>query len=243
MQFDVMTRPITPMPILPGEWWVEDPPTTFPMHGWVDVDNGSTDDDKLAGLGVIAEGIYEFAVEKASGGHAIALTLLRAVGYLGARRDLTTIVGGAGPGIRTPEAQLQQSLQYRIALYPHAQSWDQSAIERQAQEFMTPLRSVTVEPHMGHLPATAENLRVEGANVVLSSVKQAEDGHALIVRLYNPAEQTTTATLTLPLPLTAAYITRLDESVLEPVGNQDEQSLYVEIPRKKIMTLRIEFEK
>lgn len=239
MQFDVMTRPIRPTAIQRGDWWVEDPPETFPMHGWMDIDNGETGEETHAGLGVIAEGIYEFAVEKTSEGRNIALTLLRAVGYLGARRDATTIVGGAGPSMRTPEAQLQKTLQYRIALYPHGQSWEQSEIERQARDFMTPVRSITVEPHVGHLPATAENLRVEGQSVVLSAVKQSEDGSALIVRVYNPTQQGTTATMTLPAKLTGAYLARLDETILEPITLSDDQAVTVEVPAKKIVTLRL----
>jgi alpha-mannosidase len=108
---------------------------------------------------------------------------------------------------------------------------------------MTPLRSVTVEPHTGHLPVTAENLRVEGRSVVLSSVKQAEDGNALIVRLYNPSEQPTTATVMLPVPVRGATVTRLDETALEPVKNLDVYSLFVGIASKKVVTLRIEFDR
>ena len=184
MQFDVMTRPVKPQPIEAGDWWVEDPPQTFPMHGWMDL-SGKTNGGQMIGLGVIAQGVHEFGVDDAD----VALTLLRAVGYLGARSDLTTILGGAGPGIATPEAQLQKTLSYRLALYPHVGTWDEAEVWRQAQAHLTPPRSLTVVAHPGELPDSGEGLRVEGKNAVLSALKQAEEGSALILRLYNPSAE------------------------------------------------------
>lgn len=233
MQFDVMTRPIMPTAIAPGEWWVEDPPQTFPQHGWMDIS-----DEAGRGLCVISEGVHEFAVLPTPQ-REVALTLLRAVGYLGARQDLTTIIGGAGPSFPTPEAQLQRTLTYHLALRPHAQSWEQDEVWRDAAEALTPPRALTLEAHTGMYAPQASWLRVEGKNALLSAIKRAEESEALIVRLYNPTLQATRATISLPLALREAALTDLQETALEALPLSTAGSLEVELAPKKIVTLKL----
>lgn len=237
MQFDVVTRPIAPVPIQPGDWWVEDPPTTFPQHGWMDIS-----DDAGRGLCVISEGIHEFAVLNTPR-REVALTLLRAVGYLGAREDLTTIIGGAGPSFPTPEAQLQRTLHYRLALYPHAQSWHADQVWRQAAEFAAPARTITIEAHAGSRSASASWLRVEGGNAILSAVKRAEESDALIVRLYNPSPLPTRAAVHLPAAIHSAALTDLQEREIGSVARAGTGSVEVEIAPKKIVTLKLQPER
>ena len=233
MQFDVMTRPTQPEPIVPGEWWMETPPETFPMHTWMDV-HGTTEPSDIAGLCVIAEGVYEFGVED----DEIALTLLRAVGYLGAAQDPTTIIGGAGPAIATPEAQLQQKLSYRIALYPHGGDWQSSKVWQHAQAFLTPPRSITTVPSVGELPPTQSGFQVEGAT--MSSLKQSEDGQAVILRLFNATNEPTTGRIRCPVPFTAAYLADLNEHPHTHLTSDDDRTLEIELPQKAIITLRLE---
>ncbi|MEQ9030574.1 MAG: glycoside hydrolase family 38 C-terminal domain-containing protein [Aggregatilineales bacterium] len=238
MQFDVMTRPIEPQPIQHGEWWVEDPPRTFPMHGWMDVSDKNTQAD-VVGLGVLAEGLYEFGVERVDADHEIALTILRAVGYLGARNDPTTIIGGAGPGIPTPEAQLQTQLHYRMALYPHIGTWSDAQIIRQSQEFHTMPRCVIATVHEGTQPTQSTGLQIESEQVVVNSIKQSEDGTSVIVRLYNPTLQAQSARLTMPKPIQSASIVTLRERNLQALEVQADDSVVVTVPIKKIMTISL----
>jgi alpha-mannosidase len=83
---------------------------------------------------------------------------------------------------------------------------------------------------------------VAGQNAVTSAVKRAEDGGGLIVRLYNPSDTATIATLTLPRPVSAAHLCNLREQPLEPapVGDEDD-TVAVELPPKKIATVRLVF--
>lgn len=233
MQFDTITRLIQPEPIQQGDWWVEDPADTFPMHGWMDIS-----DPLLGGMSVIAEGLHEFAVEPHVDGRDIAITLLRSVGYLGARRDLTTIIGGAGPGIATPEAQLEQRLSMRLALYPHQDTWENTEIWREARQFLTGVRGVTTVPHEGDLPATAEGLHIEGQNAVLSSLKQSEDGTGLIVRLYNPAHEQTEAKIFTSQVIQQAWLTALNEQAISSL-DVDGNTVHITLPAKKIVTVKL----
>lgn len=234
MQFDAVTRPIKPQAIKQGDWWVEDAPETFPMHGWMDISEANK-----GGLCVITEGIYEFAVDKHDSGRDIALTLLRSVGYLGARRDLTTIIGGAGPSIPTPEAQLQKKLQYRLALYPHKNTWDEAEVWREAQSFLTGVRAISVVPHEGDIAPIREGICLEGKNAILSSVKQSEDSEGMILRLYNPSEQDTQAKIHFPVAVKGAFLTNLEENVSENIALEDDKEVPVDVPAKKIVSLKV----
>lgn len=231
MQFDAQTRPIHPEPVQPGDWWVEHAPTTFPMHGWASISGGE------AGLSVLAEGVYEFGVEAAETGSALALTLLRAVGYLGARRDPNTIIGGAGPGIPTPEAQLQTTLHYRLALFPHAGDWQAANVPTVAQAWMAAPRIVGAVPGSGSLPPSQAGIRIEGG-AVLSAVKGAEDGAGVILRVFNPADDPTTTTIHLPAAIASASLCRLDETPTAPLNVQERRAVQLDVPPRAIVTVR-----
>lgn len=234
MQFDAITRPIKPQAIEQGEWWVEDPAEAFPMHGWVDVSTA-----KQGGLTVIAEGLYEFAVDEYQAQREIAVTLLRSVGYLGARTDPTTIIGGAGPGIPTPEAQLQQDLSFRLCLFPHRDTWDVAEVWREAQGFLTGTRAVTTVAHKGGRSAISEGIQISGKNAVLSGIKQAEDGTGIILRLYNPSDMKTEAIISFPLQVQAAFLTNLRESTLESL-EFEANVLQIQLPKKQIVTIKVQ---
>jgi alpha-mannosidase len=236
MQFDVVTRPVKPEPIAPDDWWVEDPPETFPMHSWMDL----CKPDSSSGLCLIAQGLHEFEIDVHADSTDVSLTLLRAVGYLGARRDPTTILGGAGPGIPTPEAQLQQILHYRIALYPHQGSWDAADASYQAQSFLTPPRVVTTVPHTGDLNTMREGLIVSGSNVVLSSLKQSEDRQAVVIRLYNPSNETTQAIVDFPIDISAAHTINLQEQPIDELPVENNNKIMCIISAKKVVTLKVQ---
>ncbi len=234
MQFDIITRPITPEPIAPNDWWIEDPAETFPMHDWMSLCRP----DESSGLAVIAEGLHEFGVQPNGD---IDLTLLRAVGYLGARRDPTTILTGAGPGIPTPEAQLQQTLHYRLALYPHQGNWQSSRIWQQARDFLTVPRAISVVPHSGNSLSQQTGIQLESDRVVLSSIKQAEDGESLIVRVYNPTDETQSATLAFPRDIANVYHVNLQEQVESQVADFQLNSLDIDVLAKTISSYKVSF--
>jgi alpha-mannosidase len=134
-QFDVVSHPVKVVPV-PEEAWVEDAPTTFPQQDWVDLSDGER------GLCIIVRGLPEYEVLDTDR-REIAVTLLRAVGYLGAGFDMRTAVVGAGPHIATPEAQIQRKLTFSLSILPHRGTWEQAEVWRQALEFNNPPRSYT----------------------------------------------------------------------------------------------------
>jgi mannosylglycerate hydrolase len=112
-----------------------------------------------------------------------------------------------------------------------------------ARDFQTPLRaapaSVDAEPRESTLPPLASFLRVAPATVALSSVKRAEDGDGVIVRLVNLADAPALARIETLLPINRAARARLDETPIEPVrlGDRD-RALALGLRPLEIATLR-----
>jgi alpha-mannosidase len=225
---------------------VEDAPTTFPQQDWVDLSDGER------GLCLIVQGLPEYEVLDTDR-HEVAVTLLRAVGYLGAGFEMRTAAVGAGPHIATPEAQIQRKLTFSLSVLPHNGSWDQAEVWRQALVFNNPPRAYTTgmeknQPAFapGAQPARRSFLSVTGRNVVLSSVKKAEAGEALVLRLYNPSEDETEAVIQLPFIPAGVRLAGLDENP-RPVSGTETAPVHkagglvhVAVAPKKVITLRVE---
>jgi alpha-mannosidase len=91
-----------------------------------------------------------------------------------------------------------QGLQtFRMVLVPHAGFWQDAGIVRQAEELVAPALVVYQGIHPGALPQSNSFLSVDAPDVVVSAIKMAEEGDALIVRLYETAGKETTANLAL----------------------------------------------
>ncbi len=244
-QFDVVSHPIKVVPV-PDEAWVEDAPTTFPQQDWVDVSDGER------GLCLIVQGLPEYEVLDTDR-HELAITLLRAVGYLGAGYDMQTTAVGAGPHIATPEAQIQRKLTFSLAILPHQGRWDQAEVWRQALAFNNPPRAYAAgmeknKPGFtpGTQPAGRSFLSITGHNVILSSVKKAETGNALLLRLYNPSELVTKASIQLPFVPADVHLAGMDESPRPALGvetepiNENNGYVQVVLAPKKVITLILE---
>jgi mannosylglycerate hydrolase len=244
-QFDVVAHPIRVQPVA-DEAWDEDPPTTFPQHDWVDLSDGRR------GLCLISQGLPEYEVLDTSR-REIAVTLLRAVGYLGAGTDLQTAQVGAGPNIATPEAQIQRKLTYSLSVLPHTGQWDEAEVWRQALARNNPPRAMTtglVKNQMagarGILPSRQSFLSVEGRNAILSALKKAETGEDLILRLYNPSQTPTRATVQLPFVAQNVQLVGLDEKPRAPATAEEAPEvtangqIRVSLPAGKIVTLTLQ---
>ena len=243
-QFDVVSHPIKVTPV-PDEAWVEDAPTTFPQQDWVDLSDGER------GICLIVQGLPEYEVLDTNR-HEVAVTLLRAVGFLGAGYDMQTAAVGAGPHIATPEAQIQRKLTFSLSVLPHRGSWDQAEVWRQALAFNNPPRAFTTgmeKNRSAFTPGTQSPrrsfIKVEGQNAILSTLKKAEIGDALILRLYNPSDIPAQATLQLPFIPASIHLSGLDELPRTTSGAESAPVLEARgkvtllLPPKKVITLRM----
>jgi alpha-mannosidase len=164
--FAIVERPARP----PGDdTWMEPPAPTHHHGGLV-----------CAGtLCVMSRGLPEYeAIPRAGGGVDLALTLLRAVGWL-SRDDLTTRRGGAGPPIAVPDAQGlgERVCEYALSL---AGATGDAELVRAADDYRFELAEGPGRVDLAGL------LEVEGERFACSALKGAEDGDGVILRLYNP---------------------------------------------------------
>ncbi|MCA1569360.1 MAG: hypothetical protein LC798_03355 [Chloroflexi bacterium] len=191
----------------------------FPQQTFTSVDADGR------GLTIANRGLSEASVLD-DGLGTIAVTLLRAVGFL-SRGDLLSRIEGAGPLMPTPEAQMLGPVFAEYSIIPHAGSWADARSHRDAHAFNAELAGVelpvgrptrdpgrSIRPPSAHqLPPVASLLEVEG-DVEVSAVKGAEERDELVVRVLNESAAPTTARLR---PYRSPTRTRMLNLVEEPI--------------------------
>ena len=159
----------------------ETPPPTFPARRFVDCSDGRL------GLALLADGTFEYEV--CDGGRELAVTLLRATGWL-SRRRLPLRPDPAGPAVPVEGAQVQGIRRWRYGLLLHAGDWERAHVGRRADAFLNPLEAVTGSgPVRPDRPGAGQRLRVDGAEV--SAV--LGDGANVAVRVFNPGSEAVSA--------------------------------------------------
>lgn len=207
--WDLVECPVDPPAGAPD--WAEAPAATRPQRGWVDISDGSW------GVAVLNRGLPEVEVSRTQEGTEIALTLLRCVGWL-SRGDLPCRPGYAGPALPTPEAQClgRHTFQYALVLHPG----DWRAVISEAEAFQTELRAVSVHTGAGSLPARASFVTVDPPCVQISALKTAQEGQDLILRLWNPKQQTIEATVQLWRRFSCVTRTDMAEQAIAEVARE-----------------------
>ncbi len=217
--FEVSTRSLGETHSADNTEWAEAPVNLFPQKRFVDLSNDAY------GLAILNRGLPECEVIQnvagAAGGQAVAITLLRCVEWL-SRGDLATRRGHAGPMEYTPEAQCQGVNTFDYALVPHSGSWQaqDALVLKQAQAFQIPLttRAFVTNQHPGaQLPSLLE---LKPAALIVSTIKRAEKGQGIVIRLYNPLREEIGGEIRPGFDFTEAYQANLLEEYLVPLDVQ-----------------------
>jgi hypothetical protein len=154
---------------------------TFVSRRFVDCSNGEM------GLAVLHDGLLEYEVVHK--GKELALTLLRATGYL-SRSAPKLRPNPAGPPFPVEGAQLQKPIALEYALLPHRGDWHAADLYAAADEFLIPFVHAPAGQE-GERAASGRALTVDGA--VVSAVHRDVGG--VTVRLFNPTAGEVTASL------------------------------------------------
>jgi len=165
---------------------IEQPIGTVPQKTFACIQEGTR------GVALFNRGIPEVEVRRAEHGTDIALTLIRAVGWL-SRGDLRLRNGHAGPGLETPAAQSLGLHRFEYALTTFAGDWETAGIVAQAHQFAYPPTAITAEAHRGALAGDAALIRCDNPAVVISAVTPSQRPHAFVVRCYNSSTRAQTA--------------------------------------------------
>ncbi|AOV97265.1 alpha-mannosidase [Edwardsiella hoshinae] len=217
-QFGSITRPVSDpaMATWQQEGWKEAPIPVWQLMNFAALQDGGQ------GLALFTEGLREFEVIGEQH-NTFALTLFRSVGVLG-KEDLLLRPGRpSGIKLPTPDSQMRGPLRCRFSLFSFAGDAHQAGVMQQARAFVTPIRCYNKIPYDAmklnvapfHTPSSYSLLAMEASGPVLSVLKKAEDADALIIRVYNPSEQSVlTGQLTLDRAPQEWLETRMDEQPL-----------------------------
>src|SRR5580704_7929904 len=130
--------------------------------------------------------------------------------------------------------------EFTYSLFPHDQSWREALTMRRGYELNYKLISLPLEKHEGALAAEHSFLRAQPDNVIVTSVKKAEDEDALVLRFYEWAGKEGEVVLQLPPGAESAVETDLME---KPMGSVSVHSPGVSLHTKpyEIKTIKVHF--
>ena len=143
--------------------------------------------DGRAGVALFNRGIPEIEGRRTAQGSELALTLLRAVGWL-SRADLRSRYGPAGPELETPEAQSPGRHRFEYALATYAGPRDAGDVGADAHRFAYPPLAALVDPHPGRLPRDAHLVASDNSRIVVSAVSPGRRPNTCFVRCYNASD-------------------------------------------------------
>jgi alpha-mannosidase len=82
-----------------------------------------------------------------------------------------------------------------MLLVPHRGTWQENSVTRKAEEFLSPPIAIYQGIHGGSMPGAGSFVSVNDANIIVSSIKQAEEGEDLVVRCVETSGKSVTATV------------------------------------------------
>jgi alpha-mannosidase len=159
-----------------------------PGQSWVDVSGVSRDREIPYGFSLLNDGKYSLDVNVRD----IGLTILRSPAYAH-HIPATLAPDGTYPFI-------DQGIQrFRYTLFPYAGSWENAGTVRRAAELNQPpvVLFATFHPE-GSLPPSDSFVTVEPENVMMTVLKQAEDGDGMVLRAFETCGSAAHASIRLP---------------------------------------------
>lgn len=225
-QFDVVERSLE-RPYTKD--WVEQPMYDFPMHQFVDL----TDKDK--GLAVLVDGLKEYEVLNDKK-NTLAITLFRGFEFIiapSSRQDYTYQKG----------SQCLGKQEFRLSVYPHKFDWKKGEVYKEALNFNNSLRIAQIGSGSGDLPLSNSFLKIENENILFSSFKKSEDEkeNSFVMRVYNPTTKKQKTKISFAEKIRSAKLVTLEELDIEEIKLSDVNSFVIDLEKKKIVSMKLEF--
>jgi len=232
-QFLVADRPVEREP---GEDWVQPPADTVPQQDF------SLVQDSRRGLALLNRGLPEIAALRGEDGTVtMALTLLRAVGWLSRDDFPTRRFSNAGPTLHTPGAQCPGPRIFEFALLPFQGDWLSAGVKRVSECYQAPLilrQGVADGRLAGGTPGLLEH---RAAELCVSAIKRHEERDTLLVRLYNTADAGAEDTLVFGRELEGAWRSDLLERRVAALPLEGGNRLRVTLGPHRILSLELQF--
>jgi mannosylglycerate hydrolase len=244
------------------EGWKEKPLPIYSQQRFVDLN-----DDKT-GLAILNRGLPEYEIYDDS---TIAVTLVRGVGMMG-KGDLLIRPGRpSGMPVTTPDAQCSGRRVLEYAILPHSGDVDQGRVPYHAAQYaalalvvqnricdekliskekavglfldikgFTYLIQAQLKP-IGN--ASSPLVTVNKDEILISAVKKAEVGQALVLRLYNAsASAVDDVQIQFDRKIENAVLTNFAEQEIEGLVVDDESAIrFAALPGYKAKTIKVTF--
>jgi len=135
-----------------------------------------------------------------------------------------------------PEAD-RGTHEFTYSLLPHTGDWRQRVVYA-GYELNVPLLARVADPHPGRLPKHRSTIAVDKPGVIVDTVKIAEDGQGLIVRVYEALGSRGPVKITFTRPVSKALECNLLEEPMGPVAASGFQIQFDILPWQ-VRTFRI----
>jgi len=218
-----------------GDGWVQPPSATYPQQEFSLVQDG------VRGLAVLNRGLPEIAALRGDSGCAgLALTLLRAVGWLSRDDFPSRGYQRAGPQLATPEAQCQGEQHFQYAVVPFAGDYIDARLKGLSQRYRTPVAAI--QGVADHRIKGRGFLRKESNRTCVSAIKRHESRDTLVIRLYNLMSEKVDETLTFGRLVSAAWLIDLLEERFTELKSVADRIELAFRPHE-IVTIEVAFQK
>lgn len=182
-----------------------------PAQRWADVSSGGY------GVSLLNNSKYGYDIK----GNTVRLSLLRSPKW----PDPTADRG-------------KHTIEY--ALYPHAGTWREAKTAERGYEFNNPLIAVAAESHKGSLPLEHSFVQLAPSNLVLTTLKKAEDSDAWIVEWYDAGGTGGEASLTLPAQPKKVLLSNFLEKDGAPLA-VEKNVIRVRTKKSSVVTVKVYF--
>lgn len=177
-------------------------------HKWADLSEGNY------GVSLLNDCKYGYSIED----HMMGLSLLKAATYPNPMAD-------------------REVHTFTYSLYPHSGDFRQGGTVKEGYKLNMPLVASVVEETHGMLSDTLTLLECKNENVVIETIKKAEDDSSVVVRMYDAYNQRGKATIKVNFPYREVYICDMLENNLKQLES-DGDTIKVPVGNFEIVTLK-----
>ena len=129
--------------------------------------------------------------------------------------------------------------EFIYSLYPHHGNHNRGNVAHAGYELNVPIRIIPIKSQDGKFPVQHSFFNLDAENIIIETVKKAEDSDTLILRLYENRGATTKATLQFNLPIKSVKLVNLMEEESKQL-KVTSNSVSLQFHPFEILTLKVE---
>ncbi len=127
---------------------------------------------------------------------------------------------------------------FTYSLYPHADDYKSAGTIAKSYDLNNPMTAFKIGKHSGNLPEEYSFVSTENENVIIETVKKAENGEGIIVRMYESFNKRTNAVINLGFDFESVTLCDLLENDLKVIVH-DGRSVPITLKPFEIVTIKI----